>query len=261
MSLFDFLKHKPKEARPIFESLGTDMHCHLVPMVDDGSKSMDESMACLRVMRAAGFENIICTPHFQFPRFPNEENDIRRFFTNLQKDISAHGGVDGLKLAGVGGEYRIDSGFQDRIDKNKFLLVADKYLLVEFSLHQQVMGLDEILFDLQMKGFDIILAHPERYPYYSAQSSRLEHFKEMGILFQINILSLSGFYGEGPRQKAFQFVENGWAELMGTDMHNTLYAQALIDASHDRKIEKLLEHHTFMNRDLLNIHAPKANKI
>ena len=258
--MFNIFKSKPSVARPIFEPLATDMHCHLLPRVDDGSKSEDESVTCLRVMKAAGFKNVIITPHYQTPRFPNVEEDIQNRFADLKLDIASHGNYDGPRLAGVAGEYRVDTGFNDRIASNKFLLVGGKYVLVEFSLHQQVLGLDQVLFDLQMKEYDIILAHPERYPYYSSSSHVLQHLKDMGIYFQINILSLSGFYGEGPRRKAFEMVENGWVEFMGTDMHNTIYAQALIDATHDHKIERLLEKHTFLNSQLLDSHEEKGTK-
>lgn len=257
--MFEFLKRKPQIARPIFESLGTDMHCHLIPTVDDGSKSEDETYLCLSTMRDAGYNKVICTPHFQYPRFPNEEEDIKERYQYLSEGLSKRG-IDGITLAGVGGEYRIDSGFPERMEAGKFLLVAGRYLLCEFSLHQQLMGLDETLFDLQMKGYEIILAHPERYPYYSSQSHRLEHFKEMGIYFQVNVLSLSGFYGESPRVKAFEMIDKGWVEFLGTDMHNTLYARALVDATYDRKIERMMSHTTFMNAELLSLDANSSSK-
>ena len=136
-----------------------------------------------------------------------------------------------------------------------------KYLLTEFSLHQQVIGLDQVMFDLQMKNYEIILAHPERYHYYSSASSKLQHLKDMGVYFQVNILSLIGFYGEGPRRKAFEMIEKGWVEFLGTDMHNTLYAQALIDATHDRKIIKLIEKHQFLNSQVGSKEPIKTNKI
>ena len=151
---------------------------------------------------------------------------------------------------------------KDHTDKTEdFLLVGGKYVLVEFSLHQQVIGLDQVMFDLQMKNYEIILAHPERYPYYSGTSSKLQHLKDMGINFQVNILSLSGFYGESPKRKAFEMIEKGWVEFMGTDMHNTLYAQALIDATHDRKIIKLMEKHKFLNSHVNDPEPLKTKKI
>lgn len=259
--MFDFLKPKPKTALPTFAPLGIDIHCHMLPGVDDGSKSNEESLACMKVMHDAGFERMICTPHYQYPRFPNIEEDIIQRYENMKLDFVSANAHGIPQLKGVAGEYRVDSGFADRIKQNKFLLVGGKYLLTEFSLHQQVIGLDQVMFDLQMKNYEIILAHPERYPYYSSASSKLQHLKDMGVYFQVNILSLIGFYGEGPKRKAFEMIEKGWVEFLGTDMHNTLYAQALIDASHDRKIIKLMEKQKFLNNQVDSLEPIKTNKI
>lgn len=248
--MLEFLRKQNKTALPTFAPLVNDMHCHLLPGVDDGSKSNEETAACLQVMHDAGFQQVFCTPHYQFPRYPNQEPDILRRYDDLRLDIGGLHQTDMARLIGVAGEYRIDTMFNERMQAGQFLLIADKYLLVEFSLHQQVIGLEQVMFDLQMKNYDIILAHPERYPYYSASSLKLQHLKDMGIYFQCNLLSLSGFYGEGPRHKAFEMIEKGWVEFLGTDMHNTLYAQATIDASHDRKVIKTMEKYTFLNSTL-----------
>lgn len=259
--MFNFLKHKPKKAIPTFEPLGIDIHCHLLPGVDDGSKSNEETLACMQVMHDAGFKSIICTPHYQYPRFPNVESDILNRFDTLRIDLSNESSAIIPQLLGVAGEYRVDSGFADRIKNNQFLLVGNRFLLTEFSLHQQVIGLDEVMFDLQMKNHEIILAHPERYPYYSASSAKLQRLKDMGVYFQVNILSLIGFYGDSSKRKAYEMIEKGWVEFLGTDMHNTLYAQALIDATHDRKVIKLLETRKFLNSEVTNPQPFKTKTI
>ena len=245
--MFKLFKRK-YTPRPIFEALGTDMHCHLVPQVDDGSKCMEESIECLNVLKAVGYNKVYITPHFQTPRFENDEDDIRRRYEEVKKAAAA-AGVE-IKLAGIGGEYRIDSGFKKRVENPRFLQVADKYVLVEFSLHQQMMGCDEMIFDMQMKGYEVILAHPERYPYLNVMGTRMEQLKNQGVFFQINALSLGGFYGDEAKKRAYQMLENGWVEFMGTDTHNTMYAQALIDLSNDRKVEKVLAKHEFLNKEL-----------
>ena len=165
------------------------------------------------------------------------------------KKAAAEAGVE-IELAGIGGEYRIDSGFHNRLENPRFLQVADKYVLVEFSLHQQMMGCDEMIFDMQMKGYEVILAHPERYPYLSIPGKRVEQLKDQGVFFQVNVLSLGGFYGEEARRRANTLIEMGWVEFLGTDTHNNLYAQALRDLSCNRKVEKVLEKYTFMNETL-----------
>ena len=241
-----FKKHY--EPRPVFAPLGTDMHCHLVPKVDDGSKCIEETIECLNTLKAVGYNKVIITPHFQYPRFQNDEDDICRRYEEV-KQQAAEAGVE-LELAGVGGEYRIDSGFAKRLENPRFLQVGGKYVLVEFSLHQQMMGCDDMIFDMQMKGYEVILAHPERYPYLNVEGTRMEQLKNQGVYFQINALSLGGFYGEEARHKAYEMLDAGWVEFMGTDTHNTMYAQALVELSNDRKVEKVLEKHTFMNNTL-----------
>jgi tyrosine-protein phosphatase YwqE len=246
--LFNLFKRK-YEPRPIFAPLGTDMHCHLIPKVDDGSKCYEESIECLNTLKAVGYNKVIITPHFQHPRFPNKEDDIVRRYEDL-KHKAAEAGVQ-IEIAGIGGEYRIDSGFAPRLENPQFLQVAGKYVLVEFSLHQQMMGSDELIFEMQMKGYEIILAHPERYPYLNVFGSRMEQLKNQGVFFQINALSLGGFYGEEAKKRAYEMLDRGWVEFMGTDTHNTMYAQALSDLSRDRKVEKVLEKYQFMNNTLL----------
>lgn len=234
--------------RPIFAALGTDMHCHLIPQVDDGSKCIEESIECLNTLKAVGYEKVIITPHFQYPRFNNDEDDIRRRYEDVKK-AAKKAGVE-IEIAGIGGEYRIDSGFKKRVENPRFLKLSNKYVLVEFSLHQQMMGCDEMIFDMQMKGYEVILAHPERYPYLNVMGTRMEQLKNQGVYFQINALSLGGFYGDEAKKRAYQMLENGWVEFMGTDTHNTMYAQALIDLSNDRKVEKVLEKYEFLNKTL-----------
>jgi tyrosine-protein phosphatase YwqE len=101
-----------------------------------------------------------------------------------------------------------------------------------------------------MKGYEVILAHPERYPYLSVGSSRMEQLKNQGVFFQVNALSLGGFYGDEAKRRAFTMLEEGIVEFMGTDTHNALYAQALTDLSRNRKVEKVLEKYEFLNKTL-----------
>lgn len=260
--MFHFFKKKHKTANPIFEALGTDIHCHLLPRVDDGAKSEEESYICLRTMKEAGFQNVVLTPHYQFPRFPNKESDILDRYDTFKIDMASKTATGDIPdLVGIAGEYRVDSGFDERIKSDEFLRVADRFILAEFSLHQQVLGLEEKIYELQNNNHDVIIAHPERYPYFSAQSRRLETLKNMGVYFQVNILSLLGFYGDVERRKGFELIDNGWVEFLGTDLHNFRYAQALIDSTHDRKIIKLLERKTFLNRELLNPESEHQKKI
>lgn len=242
------LFRKRDTARPIFAPLGIDMHCHLIPSVDDGSRCIEESIECLQTLKEVGYKKVFVTPHFQHPRFPNDEDDIIRRYEHLC-NAAAEAGVE-IELGGIAGEYRIDSGFKPRMENPRFLKVAGKYLLVEFSLHHQMPGCDEMIFELQMNGYEVILAHPERYPYLNIDGTRIEQLLNQGVLFQVNILSFGGFYGEEAQRRAFAMVDRGWISFLGTDTHNALYCQALREVSNSRKVEKLIEKHKFLNDTL-----------
>lgn len=247
-------KGKHTKAQPLFECLGADMHCHLLPGVDDGSKSDVESATCLKVMQDAGFNEVYLTPHYYTYKYNNKEDDILRRFDVFKKAMEQY---PTPKLCGVSGEYRYDDGFMPRLkNPGDFLLIANKYLLTELSLHAPFAGYEEAIFDLQsmdeMRDTEIILAHPERYAFYSTKCDELEHLKNMGVYFQVNILSLIGFYGEDCQEKGYELIEKGWVEFLGTDLHTTLYAQALIDSTYDKKLEKMLGKHTFLNNQITN---------
>ena len=253
MGLFDFLK-KDKGPRPIFAALGTDMHCHLIPRVDDGSKSMDETLICLKMMQEVGYKRVYITPHFQTPRFPNTEDDIKARFAEVKEAVAK--AELKIELAGIGGEYRLDIGFFESFRERQMLSIGgvtalDKgYLLVELSMSQFTPHVDEVIGELQGMGYNVILAHPERYPYLNDNSSFLETLKDMGVMLQINVLSLDGFYGSVPMHKGYELIKRGWVELMDTDTHNVFYGQALVNASHNKRIEKLLEKNSFLNIEL-----------
>ena len=246
--MFNIFKPKVKTAIPTFAPLEVDIHSHILPGVDDGSKSNEESIVCMQVMHDAGFKNIICTPHYQYPRFPNEESDILNRYDNLKLDIMSIKPTNIPQFKGVAGEYRVDSGFSQRIEQNKFLLVGNRFLLIEFSLHQQVMGLEQIMFDIQMKNHEIILAHPERYPYYSSSAPKLQQFKDMGVYFQVNILSLEGYFGRGARETALWLIDNNLCDMLGSDMHSMDHAHIIQDYIASREWRKLCEKYDLPKR-------------
>ncbi|MBQ7061711.1 MAG: hypothetical protein IJM88_00285 [Bacteroidales bacterium] len=256
--MFDFLKRN--KTLPTFAPLVTDIHCHLLPQVDDGSRSVEESLQCLEAMAETGLKEVRLTPHFH-RRYPNQVADIEERYRHFCAEVEAAAATRQLPtLRGVTGEYSLDDHFASYVQSGQLLTTtfadpargAEKgMLIVEFSLHQKRMGYDEMLYERLMDGYDLVLAHPERYPYYDGHSPVLERFKEQGIYFQVNILSLDGFYGEAAQRKAFEMIENGWVEFLATDMHNAVYAQALRHASANRRIIKLMERVEFENHNLV----------
>ena len=246
--MFDFLRRN-KKPEPIFEKLGIDVHNHMIPGVDDGSESTEMSIGCIKKLWECGFRKMYITPHFNYPRYLNDEDDIRRRYDELKVALK-EAGVE-MELIGIGGEYQIDDAFPKRMENPRFLTIGNnECLLVETSLRHFRLDFEPTIEKLRMEGREVILAHPERYLYLSIKAHQFEKLKEEGVLFQCNIPSLAGFYGHEAQTRALEFIERGWVELLGTDMHNYAYADAIAACTHDRTVRKVIDKYQFMNSEM-----------
>ena len=242
--MFDLFTRKEPN---ILRYLNADVHSHLLPSVDDGVKDIETALSCINEMKRNGISKIYVTPHFQTHRFKNDEDDIKRRFDEFRTLVGEQ--ISDMELC-LAGEYLIDSGFEERLRTKKLLTINDKYLLVEFSFNQSMLGMEELFFEMQMKGYEVILAHPERYLYLNKDSKLIHNLKEQGVYFQSNIMSFGGFYGSESMRRAYQYVENGWINFLGTDIHGKKYRDALVDVCKKSKFQKLLKKNTFLNNQL-----------
>ena len=243
-----FRKNNSQDA---FSKLDTDMHCHLLPGVDDGSKSVSETVECLHVMRRVGYKHVLLTPHFQ-ARYPNQEDDIQRRFDALKKALDNLHDPDIPEVVAISGEYRFDEYYGRRHDDPMPVVpLPGKRLLCEFSLHRSG-SIPFDIFEAYIKqGYTLILAHPERYPYLGPMMEEMVRLKEMGVLFQLNLLSLNGFYGEAAMHKGWNYVDLGMVHYLGTDLHNMHYANALLHAAQNKRIVKLANSDVLLNKEIL----------
>ena len=136
-------------------------------------------------------------------------------------------------------EYRMDEYFDKEYAADHLLPMPGNHILLENSFQQELMNLDELLFDMQVKGYRTILAHPERYPYYSRRRKRCEQLHNAGARFQINILSFTGYFGEEARDSALWFVKHGMVDYLGSDMHNPKHAHIIMDYINSKEWKKL----------------------
>ena len=204
--MFNFFKSKPKE--PVKLCFNTDIHCHVVPGIDDGAKT-PESAADL-------IERIIASPHVTQETFENDRNTIGPALESLRAELSKRGnGIEVLNSA----EYRIDELFLQRLEDNDIMPYPNDYILIENSFLQEPWNLDQLVFDLQVRGLRPILAHPERY----------RQLCKAGLALQINLLSLAGCYGAAEQKIARMLIKESLVSFIGTDLHNTRHAD-VIDA-------------------------------
>ena len=124
-------------------------------------------------------------------------------------------------------EYRLDELFLDHMEKDILMPYPNNYILVENSFIQEPWNVEQVLFDLKVKGYKPILAHPERYSYYHNRFERYDAIYRSGTMFQVNLLSLAGYYGKAEKKTAEMLVEKNMVNFLGTDLHNHRHADAI----------------------------------
>ena len=231
-----------------YNLLGADMHSHLIPGIDDGSPDMETSLILIKGMVDAGYKKLITTPHIMWDMYQNTREDILLKFETLKEKVKQ----EGIKVElGVGAEYYLDDYVKDLLKKKEPLLTLNNNLvLVEFSLASEPIDLKDILFELQVQGYQPVIAHPERYIYNERNKYFFEVLKSSGLLFQLNILSLSGFYGKSVQEMANYFLKNEFYELAGTDLHNQHHLEALANPALNTSMKRLVDSGKLINRDL-----------
>lgn len=222
--MFNIFGKKNKNSEKLF--FKTDIHCHIVPGVDDGSINSFLSVELIERMKSWGLERIIATPHVTQDTFENTPETIRPAMAQLREALAEAGFEVELSNSA---EYRIDEFSLEQIEKGAAMPYPKNYLLVENSFVQEPWNLKKILFDLQIAGYRPIWAHPERYTYYYDKSKR-ERYAEIfqaGVPFQVNLLSLAGYYGKDQKKMAEELIEKGYVKFLGTDLHNHRHADAI----------------------------------
>ncbi|HUC80452.1 MAG TPA: CpsB/CapC family capsule biosynthesis tyrosine phosphatase [Flavisolibacter sp.] len=205
--------------------IGVDMHSHLIPGIDDGSPDMATSLELIRGLQTLGYKKLITTPHILWEVYPNTTEIIIDGLAALQQAVQAEGLTIELQAAA---EYYIDEHFDELLKKKVPLLpIKGNWVLVEFSMITAPLDLQQVLFEMQIQGYQPIIAHPERYIYLAQRKHFFDELKEAGCLFQLNLLALTGYYGKPVQELADYLLKNNFYSFAGTDMHNARHLAAL----------------------------------
>lgn len=208
-----FISRLFNNARPLSLQGMTDWHCHILPGVDDGVETMEEAVEILNRYEEAGIKDVWLTPHIM-EDLPNTTEGLRQRFKELQE---AYNGNVTLHLAS---ENMMDNLFKARLESDDLLPIGEKgnTLLVETSYFSAPMRMFETLEAIKAKGYYPLLAHPERYNYIDSFST-YRKLHDMGVKFQVNLLSFSGHYGPVVKDKAIRLLSEGMVNVFGTDLH------------------------------------------
>lgn len=249
MGWFDFLKIKPEVGENLdLGWLGTDMHSHLIPGIDDGSKSMEESLSLLQRMESFGLRKVITTPHIMSEYYRNTPEIIKLGLEDLQK-AAKEAGIE-LEIQAAA-EYYMDEIFLEKVKNEEELLTfGDNYILVETGFINKPQMLLEIIFHLEMAGYKPVYAHPERYQYLLTDKKLLEDLLERKLIFQMNLLSLTGFYSKPVKDFAEMLLEREAVSFLGTDCHNPRYLDMLESLPRNQKIYSKIRQMEWINSTL-----------
>ncbi|WP_337994756.1 tyrosine-protein phosphatase [Polaribacter ponticola] len=213
------------------------MHSHLLPGIDDGAKDLNNSIELIQKMSSYGIKNFITTPHVLGDVYPNSSETIKNKLKEVRDELNNRNIKDVTINAAA--EYMMDEQFSDLLEKGDILTLKDNYILVEMSYFSPPINLFEILFQIQLKGYKPILAHPERYNSYHNNFEIYYKLKKAGCLFQLNLLSLTEQYGKFVTKTAEKLIKENLYDFVGTDTHHKNHLNLLQKVS-TKKNKKIL---------------------
>ena len=212
----------------------TDVHSHILFDVDDGCSTLKESIELLKKMHDIGFNNIILTPHYiDGSEYNSKNNEKLSKLKELKEEIKKENIDINIYL---GNEIFINNNIYELIkSKNIYTLNNTRYILVELPFHNQIVNLEDIIYELKIKGLIPIIAHPERYTYFQKNYKEVDRLKEEGFLFQANYSSILGYYGKDAQKLLKYMLKKQYIDYLGTDIHKTKKTYVI---DNFKKIEK-----------------------
>lgn len=251
--MFSFFKKKeivapaPTYTVNDFSFLGLDMHSHLVPAIDDGSQSLEDSIRFVKSLYNLGIKNFITTPHIHGEMYDNDTEKVQSFFKPLKEHLAQQ--LPDVHIQ-VSAEYFLDTHFLHHVLPKGLMPFGKNNVLVEASMAGWNRQFNEIMFAVQANGYTPILAHPERY-LYESNMDVYSALKEKGVLLQMNLLSILGYYGKSIKINAEKLLQMGLYDFCGTDLHHERHLNHIKNMPQDQQeLMWQLSEYGFKNKQL-----------
>lgn len=233
--MFNWFGKSKTESLP---PLAVDMHSHLLPGLDDGVATLEDAEQIIRSLKHLGYRRIITTPHVMSDAYRNTPDGILASLETLKEHLQKRDISIELSAAA---EYYLDEALFKMVDTNQRLLTfGEKYLLFETNFLTEPFNLKEFIFLATTKGYKLVLAHPERYLYLQNNLGKVQDLLDRGVLMQMNISSLTGYYSKPVRQMAFKLIDRGMIHWLGSDCHHFQHMKLIEQARGLRYFRKAL---------------------
>lgn len=248
MGLFSIFKKNTRSKTPVdLSMLGCDVHSHFVPGIDDGAKTIEDSVQMITEMYNMGYKKVITTPHTMSDYYRNTPQTILGGLETVRSALKAANVPIQIEAAS---EYYIDYDFERKLQENGLLTFGNKYVLFEISYMNPPDNLYHVIFEMQLRGYKPVLAHPERYNFWHTDFEKYEAFIDKGVLLQMNINSLSGYYSIATKKIAEQMIDKNMISFLGTDCHHMGHIGLVKEVVYEKHLHKLIESGTLLNNKL-----------
>lgn len=240
LSLF---KSKPKLAE-LIPSGYVDIHSHILPGIDDGAKIIEDSNFLIQEMKGLGFAKCITTPHIMNNVWDNTPEIIESTLKSVKSSLNLPFEVKAAS------EYLLDESVVLKAKNKELVTLKDNFVLVELSYLNAPIQLYDFLYEIQLSGYHIVLAHPERYSYFHYNKKEYLKLKKVGCLFQLNLLATVGYYGKDTADIANYLLKNEMYDFTGSDIHHKNHTKSFqnkIIINSGNKINELMKKNDYFN--------------
>lgn len=216
-----------------------DIHNHILPGIDDGSKTTENSIEIIQGFKELGVVDFIATPHIMHNYYENTPKIIENSLKTLQDELLKNE-MPSINIKAAA-EHMIDSNFEVILESNNVMPLTKEHLLIEMSYLQPPINFDKAIVAISQQRLFPVLAHPERYNFLHPRAYKYKEFKNQGILFQLNMLSLGGHYGKEITKIAIKLLEQGMIDFIGSDVHNITHLNAIKNTTLSKKMVHLVQ--------------------
>ncbi|MFT4733298.1 MAG: protein-tyrosine phosphatase [Arcticibacterium sp.] len=242
--MFSFFKPKAI-LKDLIPNNYIDIHSHMLPGIDDGASTLEQTEALLSKVKNMGFSKCIMTPHTLPEIWENTTEGIKQTFMETKANLET---PYKEMMQGAASEYMINDAFMSRLDTEPLLTLKDNYILIEMSYLNPPFALIDIIYEIKHKGYQPILAHPERYLFYHNDLKMYDKIKDLDVLFQLNLLSSVGYYGTHISKVSDYLLHADLIDFVGSDIHHQRHVNAFnhkIAVKSSSKLSAAIERNQF----------------